>query len=71
MEEEGYENDLRPEDMLADEEGRYYSEEDNIEIKTKEKPVGPPLELGIPLRPPPSHPEKVIIKLKVIFVDDE
>ncbi|CAH1442951.1 unnamed protein product [Lactuca virosa] len=68
MEEEGYENDLRPEDMLADEEGRYYSEEDNIEIKTKEKPVGPPLELGIPLRPPPSHPEKMnMIKVSNIM----
>ncbi|KAI3736860.1 hypothetical protein L2E82_26847 [Cichorium intybus] len=68
MDEEGYENNLRPEDMLADEEGRYYSEEDNIEIKTKEKPVGPPLELGIPLRPPPSHPEKMnMIKVSNIM----
>ncbi|PWA64619.1 leo1-like family protein [Artemisia annua] len=67
MEDEGYEKDLRPEDMLADEEGRYDSEEDNI-IKAKEKPVGPPLELGIPLRPPPSHPEKMnIIKVSNIM----
>lgn len=58
MDDEGYDKDLRPEDMLADEEGRYDSEEDNI-VKAKEKPVGPPLELGIPLRPPPSRPEKV------------
>nr|GEX40065.1 hypothetical protein [Tanacetum cinerariifolium] len=58
MEDEGYQKELRPEDMLADEEGRYDSKEDNI-IKAKENPVGPPLELGIPLRPPPSHPEKV------------
>nr|GEU29683.1 protein LEO1 homolog isoform X1 [Tanacetum cinerariifolium] len=67
MEDEGYQKDLRPEDMLADEEGRYDSEEDNI-IKAKEKPVGPPLELGIPLRPPPSHPEKMnIIKVSNIM----
>ncbi|XP_076946157.1 protein LEO1 homolog [Bidens hawaiensis] len=67
MEDEGYEKDLRPEDMLADEEGRYDSEEDTI-IKAKEKPVGPPLELGIPLRPPPSHPEKMnMIKVSNIM----
>ncbi|KAI3504692.1 hypothetical protein L1887_26357 [Cichorium endivia] len=66
-EDEGYEKDLRPEDMIADEEGRYDSEEDNI-IKAKEKPVGPPLELGIPLRPPPSHPEKMnMIKVSNIM----
>ncbi|CAI9284024.1 unnamed protein product [Lactuca saligna] len=66
-EDEGYEKDLRPEDMLADEEGRYDSEEDHI-IKAKEKPVGPPMELGIPLRPPPSHPEKMnMIKVSNIM----
>lgn len=67
MEDEGYEKDLRPEDVAADEEGRYDSEEDNV-IKAKEKPVGPPLELGIPLRPPPSHPEKMnMIKVSNIM----
>ncbi|KAI3758540.1 hypothetical protein L6452_06107 [Arctium lappa] len=67
MEVEGYENNLIPEDMLADEEGHYDSEEDNV-IKVKEKPVGPPLELGIPLRPPPSHPEKInVIKVSNIM----
>ncbi|KAI3717734.1 hypothetical protein L1987_69525 [Smallanthus sonchifolius] len=67
MEDEGYVKDLRPEDMLADEEGQYDSEEDNI-IKAKEKPVGPPMELGIPLRPPPSHPEKMnMIKVSNIM----
>lgn len=67
MEDEGYEKNLRPEDMLADEEGRYDSEEDNV-IKAKEKPVGPPLELGIPLRPPPAHPEKMnVIKVSNIM----
>ncbi|XP_024976370.1 protein LEO1 homolog isoform X2 [Cynara cardunculus var. scolymus] len=67
MEDEGYEKNLRPEDVLADEEGRYDSEEENV-IKAKEKPVGPPLELGIPLRPPPSHPEKMnVIKVSNIM----
>ncbi|XP_071702476.1 protein LEO1 homolog [Rutidosis leptorrhynchoides] len=67
MEDEGYDKDLRPEDMLADEEGRYDSEEDNI-VKAKEKPVGPPLELGIPLRPPPAQPEKMnMIKVSNIM----
>lgn len=47
--------------MIADEEGRYESEEENMEAKFKEKPVGPPLELEIPLQPPPGHPEKVYL----------
>nr|XP_043607147.1 protein LEO1 homolog isoform X2 [Erigeron canadensis] len=66
-EDDGYEKDLQPEDMLADEEGRYDSEEDN-KYRAKEKPVGPPLELGIPLRPPPSDPEKMnMIKVSNIM----
>lgn len=44
---------------MADEDAQYESEEENIEAKFKEKPVGPPLELEIPLRPPPARPEKV------------
>lgn len=60
MEEEGsYGKSLRPEDIVADEDAQYESEEENIEAKFKEKPVGPPLELEIPLRPPPARPEKV------------
>lgn len=47
--------------MLADEEGQYESEEEHIEAKRKERPVGPPLELEIPLRHPPAPPEKVSI----------
>lgn len=47
--------------MLADEEGQYESEEENRKAKHKERPVGPPLELEIPLRPPPARPEKVFI----------
>lgn len=59
-EEEGiYEKSPRPEDVVPGEDTRYESEEENIEAKIKEKPVGPPLELEIPLRPPPAHPEKV------------
>ncbi|XP_058194792.1 protein LEO1 homolog isoform X2 [Rhododendron vialii] len=69
MEEEGsYERGLRPEDMVPDEEAQYYSEEENLEAKIKEKPVGPPLELEIPLRPPPSHPDKMnMIKVSNIM----
>ncbi|KAK3015092.1 hypothetical protein RJ639_006654, partial [Escallonia herrerae] len=69
IEEEGsYEKDLRPEDMLADEDGRYESGEEIIEAKSKEKPVGPPLELEIPLQPPPAHPEKMnMIKVSNIM----
>lgn len=69
MEEEGsYENNLRQEEMLPDEDGHYESEEENIEAKPKEKPVGPPLELEIPLRPPPAHPEKMnMIKVSNIM----
>jgi hypothetical protein len=60
MEEEGsYGKSLRPEDIVADEDAQYESEEENIEAKFKEKPVGPPLDLEIPLRPPPARPEKV------------
>ncbi|KAK3028040.1 hypothetical protein RJ639_038761 [Escallonia herrerae] len=69
MEEEGsYEKDLRPEDMLADEDGQYESGEEIKEAKSKEKPVGPPLELEIPLQPPPAHPEKMnMIKVSNIM----
>nr|XP_025703615.1 protein LEO1 homolog [Arachis hypogaea] len=59
VEEEGYEKGLRPEDILADEDHRYGLEEENYEMKTKEKPLGLPLELEVPLQPPPALPEKV------------
>lgn len=44
-----------------DQQARYESEEEeNVEAKIiKEKPVGPPMELEIPMRPPPAHPEMV------------
>ncbi|KNA10585.1 hypothetical protein SOVF_142980 [Spinacia oleracea] len=57
-EEEMYEENLRPDDLVRDEDAQYGTEEE-IEAKLKEKPVGPPMELEIPLRPPPAHPEKM------------
>ncbi|XP_057443078.1 protein LEO1 homolog isoform X2 [Lotus japonicus] len=69
VEEEGsYGKSLRPEDILADEDHRYESEEENTEMKTKERPLGPPLELEIPLQPPPALPEKMnMIKVSNIM----
>ncbi|KAF1887840.1 hypothetical protein Lal_00023848 [Lupinus albus] len=69
MEEEGsYGKNLRPEDVLAEEDRQYMSEEENIEIKLKEKPLGPPLELEIPLQPPPAPPENMnMIKVSNIM----
>ncbi|XP_019053449.1 PREDICTED: protein LEO1 homolog isoform X2 [Nelumbo nucifera] len=67
MEEESYEKDLRPEDIVPDEDAQYESE-DNIEQKTKEKPLGNPLEVEIPLRPPPGLPDKMnMIKVSNIM----
>lgn len=63
IEEESYEKDLQPEDIVPDEEPQYESEEENFEQKPKEKPVGPPLEMEIPLHPPPAQPEKVYLHL--------
>ncbi|OVA00791.1 Leo1-like protein [Macleaya cordata] len=60
MEEEGsYEKDIRPEDIVHDDDAQDESEEETFEQKVKEKPVGPPLELEIPLRPPPAQPDKM------------
>lgn len=69
VEEEGsYDKELKPEDMLADEEAQYDSEEEHAEAKLKEKPVGPPLELEVPFRPPPAHPNKMnMIKVSNIM----
>ncbi|TVU13208.1 hypothetical protein EJB05_40743, partial [Eragrostis curvula] len=59
MEDEGrYDKDMQPEDMVADEDMRYESDE-NRELKLKEKPVGPPLDLVVPLKQPPAQPDKV------------
>ncbi|KAG1338285.1 protein LEO1 [Cocos nucifera] len=69
MEEEGsYEKGLRPEDIVPDFDGQYESEDENLEKKPKEKPVGPPLELDIPLHPPPGQPERMnMIKVSNIM----
>ncbi|XP_061346651.1 protein LEO1 homolog isoform X2 [Gastrolobium bilobum] len=69
VEEEGsYEKNLRAEDVLADEDHQYESEEEHFEMKPKEKPLGPPLELEVPLRPPPALPEKMnMIKVSNIM----
>ncbi|KAL0342458.1 UNVERIFIED_CONTAM: protein LEO1 [Sesamum calycinum] len=69
MDEEGnYEKELRPEDMIPDEDAPYDSEEERIEAKIKEKPVGPPLELEVPLCPPPAESDKMnMIKVSNIM----
>ncbi|XP_058788426.1 protein LEO1 homolog isoform X2 [Vicia villosa] len=67
-EEGSYGKGLRPEDILADEDHQYELEEENIEMKTKDKPLGPPLELEIPLREPPALPNKMnLIKVSNIM----
>lgn len=52
---------------MRDEDAQYGSEEE-IEAKLKEKPVGPPMELEIPLRPPPALPDKVIIPILIPYM---
>ncbi|KAJ6853480.1 protein LEO1-like protein [Iris pallida] len=54
----GYEKDLR-EDVVPDEDAQFESEDERFEHKPKEKPVGPPLELEVPLRRPPGHPDRM------------
>ncbi|TVU40285.1 hypothetical protein EJB05_13742, partial [Eragrostis curvula] len=68
MEDEGrYDKDMQPEDMVADEDMRYESDE-NRELKLKEKPVGPPLDLVVPLKQPPAQPDKMnVIKVSNIM----
>ncbi|KAL5197964.1 hypothetical protein ABZP36_001476 [Zizania latifolia] len=68
MEYEGhYKKDLQPEDVVADEDMRYESDE-NRELKPKEKPVGPPLNLVVPLKQPPAQPDRMnIIKVSNIM----
>ena len=57
--EESEEKDLRPEDIIPDDDDRYASDDENLDQKFKDKPVGPPLEIEIPLHHPPGQPEKV------------
>lgn len=54
--------------MIPDEDAPYYSEEEHIDARTKEKPVGPPLELEIPLRPPPSESDKVYLQFSEFMI---
>ncbi|XP_020579682.1 protein LEO1 homolog isoform X2 [Phalaenopsis equestris] len=58
-EEEIYEKDLKPEDMVPDEDAQFEFEDENLDQKTKEKPIGPPLEINIPLHPPPGRPDQM------------
>ncbi|XP_009788496.1 protein LEO1 homolog isoform X1 [Nicotiana sylvestris] len=68
MEEETSYGKVRPEDIIPEDDGGYESEEEQVESKTKEKPVGPPLELEIPLRPPPAYSDKMnLIKVSNIM----
>ncbi|CAN4088380.1 unnamed protein product [Withania somnifera] len=67
-EEENSYGKLRQEDIVPEEDGGYESEEEHVESKTKEKPVGPPLELEIPFRQPPSYSDKMsMIKVSNIM----
>ncbi|XVF49981.1 hypothetical protein PTKIN_Ptkin04bG0059500 [Pterospermum kingtungense] len=67
-EEESYGKSPAPEDMVRDEDAHYDSDDEHVELKQKEKPVGPPLELEVPLRPAPAHPTKMnMIKVSNIM----
>ncbi|KAK4486688.1 hypothetical protein RD792_006748 [Penstemon davidsonii] len=67
-EEDHHEKELRPEDMVPDEDAPYDSEEEPYEAKFKEKPVGPALELEIPLCHPPAEADKMhMIKVSNIM----
>ncbi|GAB4860866.1 hypothetical protein Ancab_036026 [Ancistrocladus abbreviatus] len=60
-EEDSYDKDIGPEELVRDEDAHYESDEEKFDLKHKEKPTGPPLELEIPLCPPPALPEKMNI----------
>jgi len=65
--EEQYEKDLQPDDVVGDD-GMRYESDDNRELKIKEKPVGPPLILMVPLQQPPARPDKMnVIKVSNIM----
>lgn len=68
MDDEGqYEKDMQPDDVVADEDMQYESDE-HREVKPKEKPVGPPLHLVVPFRQPPAQPDKMnVIKVSNIM----
>ncbi|KAG6538477.1 hypothetical protein ZIOFF_003600 [Zingiber officinale] len=67
-EETNYEQDLKPEDIVPDEDMQYGTEDENFDDKPKEKPVGPPLVLDVPLQLPPSRPDRMnVIKVSNIM----
>ncbi|CAM6113615.1 unnamed protein product [Calypogeia fissa] len=47
-----------PDDFVGDE-GRYDSEDELQAERKREKPVGPPLELEVPLKPPPGRADQL------------
>ncbi|CAN8264838.1 unnamed protein product [Cochlearia groenlandica] len=62
--EESSEKNLRPDDMdlddmVPEDDPRYESEDEHVAARPKQKPVGPPLEVEVPLRPPPGDPVKM------------
>ncbi|KAE9610274.1 putative leo1-like protein [Lupinus albus] len=60
MEKEGsYGKGLKPVDLHSEEDHQYISEEENFEMKLKDKPLGPQLVLEVPLQPPPAPPENM------------
>uniref|UniRef100_A0A1J3H4X2 RNA polymerase-associated protein LEO1 n=1 Tax=Noccaea caerulescens TaxID=107243 RepID=A0A1J3H4X2_NOCCA len=71
--EEGSEKDLRPDDMVLDdmvpeEDPRYESEDEHVETRHRERPVGFPLEIEVPFRDPPGDPVKMnLIKVSNIM----
>lgn len=48
-------------DMVPEEDPQYESEAEHVEARYREKPVGPPLEVEVPFRPPPGDPVKVYL----------
>ncbi|KFK27884.1 leo1-like family protein [Arabis alpina] len=61
-------DDMGPDDMVPVEEPRYESEDERVEARYREKPVGPPLEVEVPFRPPPGDPVKMnMIKVSNIM----
>ncbi|XP_010546202.1 PREDICTED: protein LEO1 homolog isoform X2 [Tarenaya hassleriana] len=64
----GYEKDLRPEDMVPEEDTQYESEGEHVEVRYRERPIGPPLEIEVPFRSPPGDPTKLnMIKVSNIM----
>lgn len=58
-------------DMVPEEDPRYESEDERVEVRHRERPVGPPLEVEVPFRLPPGDPEKVYLLYvaKIFSVD--